>query len=190
MRSGALVLLALAVMAVVSAHPADLPSDSLYRLQVSLLDQDGRAITFDRNRGHVTLVTMFYASCPNVCPLLLAAIQRLEAALSPAERVRLRVMVVSLDPERDTPQVLKAVAARQAVDVGRWTLARAAEADVRKLAAVLDIRYRRLANGEFNHSSVVDLLDAEGRKVAQTSMLAKLEPEFLTRLRTELATRP
>ena len=187
MRVGALLLLAVAALAVRPARAADLPGDSIYRLHVSLVDQESRATTLDRNRGHATLVTMFYTSCPNVCPLLLAAIQRLEAALLPAERVRLRVLVVSFDPERDTPQALKAVAARHGVDVGRWTLARAAQPQVRELAAVLDIRYRRLPNGEFNHSSIIELLDPEGRKVAQTSMLAKLDAEFLARLRTELA---
>jgi protein SCO1/2 len=130
---------------------------------------------------------MFYTSCPNVCPLLLAAIQRFEAALSPTERARLRVTVVSLDPQRDTPQALKAVAGRHGVDAGRWTLARVADPDVRTLAAVLDLRYRRLPSGEFNHSSVIELLDAEGRKVAKTSLLARLDNEFLARIRAELA---
>ena len=50
-----------------------------------------------------------------------------------------------------------------------------------------NVSSRRLPNGEFNHSSTIELLDPEGRKVAQTSMLAKLDAEFLARLRTELA---
>lgn len=189
MSRGARLLVVLATLVGLCAHAEDLPGDSVYRLRAALVDQDGRDTALDRNRGHPALVSMFYTSCPNVCPALLAAIERIDAALSPPERARLRGLLVGLDPARDTPQALKAAAARHHLDPGRWTLARAAEPDVRRLAAVLDVRYRRLPNGEYNHSSVVSLLDAGGRKVAETSMLAKLDEDFLARVRAELAKR-
>ena len=58
---------------------------------------------------------------------------------------------------------------------------------MRKLAALLGIRYRQLADGEFNHTSVLILLDAEGRILARTEKLgAKPDPAFLAAVRKAL----
>ena len=162
------------------------PRDSLYRLRAALVDQDGKATTLDRHRGHPVVVSMFYASCPAVCPLLVRAIRRLEAELRPEERARLRVLLVSLDPERDDPAALSAVAKRDGVDAARWSLARAETEDVRRIAAALGIRHRRLPDGEISHSTILTLLDAEGRIVDQTSSIAAVDADFLLRLRNAL----
>ena len=50
---------------------------------------------------------------------------------------------------------------------------------MRKLAAMLGIQYRELPSGEFNHSSVIVLLDAEGRVVGKTSLLGEADPAFV-----------
>jgi protein SCO1/2 len=50
------------------------------------------------------------------------------------------------------------------------------------------VRYRKLANGEFNHSSMLVLLDGEGRVVARTEKLGAVpDPEFLAKVRATLA---
>ena len=175
-------LLALAV--------ASVPADSLYQLQVPLTAQSGQATTLDRYAGGPVLVTMFYGSCPHVCPMLIATIQRLERELSEANRGRLRVLMVSLDPQRDTPAKLTEVAQRHRVDLARWTLARAEAADVRRLAAALNIQYRRLPDGDFSHSTVITLLDAQGRLQKQTASLLRLDPEFAAALKAATAARP
>jgi protein SCO1/2 len=53
---------------------------------------------------------------------------------------------------------------------------------VRELAAALNIQYRRLVDGEFNHASFVSLLDAQGRMVKQTGKLGTADPEFVAAL--------
>jgi protein SCO1 len=164
---------------VVGTSIAATPGDSLYKLEVPLTDQAGRAVTLDVHRGKPVLVTMFYGSCPHVCPILISTMQRLERELPEAQRGRLRVLMVSLDPERDTPAKLTEVAGRHGVDLKRWTLARAGEADVRRLAAALGIQYRQLPDGEFNHATVITLLDPDGRIRKRTSSLLRLEKEFV-----------
>lgn len=172
------------------ATAAEIPDTSVYQLHAQLTDQDGRATTLDVHRGRPTLVTMFYASCPNVCPMLIASMRRMEQQLPPDSRERLRVLLVSLDPERDTPAALKVLAERYRVDAHRWTFARAQDGDVRKLAAVLGIRYRKLPDGEFNHSTVITLLDASGRIVTTTSKLSPVDAAFQERLSQVLAPSP
>lgn len=190
MRLAAIALFALLLPAPAVIRAAELPSDSIYRLDARLVDQDGRASGLDRERGHVTLVSMLYTSCPNVCPLLIAAAQRIDHALGDEQRAKLRVLLVSLDPERDTAAALRATADEHRIDRSRWTLARAEEVDVRRIAVTLGIQYRKLPSGELNHSSVITLLDAEGRILARTSMLARLDEDFLARVRAALAVSP
>jgi protein SCO1/2 len=54
------------------------------------------------------------------------------------------------------------------LDSPSWTLLQPAAGDVRSLAAILGVRYRALADGEFNHTTTLVLLDAEGRVLART----------------------
>ena len=62
--------------------------------------------------------------------------------------------------------------------------------NVRKLAAVLDIQYRALDNGDFNHSTALILVDAQGRIVGRTSELAGADPAFVKLLKATLASSP
>ncbi|GGA68439.1 hypothetical protein GCM10011521_03280 [Arenimonas soli] len=180
-------LLALATGAPLAA-PADLPGDSVYRLADAYTDQGGRDFTLADGRGKVRVVAMFYTSCRYVCPLIIDSARGVEHALSPAERARLQVLLVSLDPARDDPEALRQVFDKRRLDAGRWTLARTEAAGVRRLAAVLGIRYRPLADGEFNHTSALVLLDAEGRILARTETLGSVpDPAFLAAVKAALA---
>lgn len=171
------------------ASPASpLPPDSVLRLDGRFTDQDGKPFVLSARRGRPQLVTMFYTSCKYMCPLIVDSGLGVDHALAPAERARLRVLFVSLDPARDDVRTLDALASTRKLDRQRWTLARTDAASVRKTAAVLGIRYRALADGEFNHSSVLLLLDADGRIVARTEKMGRVpDPEFLAKVRATLA---
>jgi protein SCO1/2 len=180
----ALILAMLA--ACLPAAAADLPGDSVYRLPVTLVDQDGRTSALAQRRGTPQLVSMFYTSCQYVCPLIIETMKRTQQALLPAERAHVRVLLVSFDPERDTPQRLRQVYAERKLDKASWTLARTDAGNVRALAAVLDIQYRALANREINHSSALVLLDSEGRIAARTDKIGELDPEFVAKVQAAL----
>lgn len=150
---------------------AELPTNSIYQLNAQLTTQSATTAGLDLYRGSPTLISMFYGSCPAACPMLITAMQVYESHLDPAARVRLRVLLVSFDAARDTPQQLDSLASLHHADPKRWTFASAAESDARKIAAVLGFSYRRLANREFDHSLLITLLDSEGRIVASTKTL-------------------
>lgn len=135
---------------------------SVYGLDASLTSQDGSAIKLDVFKSSPTIVSMFFTSCPSACPKLIKNIQAVEAQLSPEEKAKLRVLLISIDPENDTVDVLKASSERYAIDPSRWTMARADEETVREIAAVLGIKYRG-QDGTINHSSVITILDKQGR---------------------------
>ena len=187
MLRGALFTLALTISGTAIAAGSELPADSVYQLQAGLSDQDGHAFQWADKRGRVQLVAMFYTSCAYVCPLIIDSVKGIEHALSEDERARLGLLLVSLDPARDDTGALKSVANKRRLDPERWTLARTEDASVRKIAALLGVRYRALVDGEFNHTSAIVLLDADGRKLASSGRLGpEPDPEFLAAVRTAL----
>ncbi len=131
---------------------------------------------------------MFYTSCRYICPLIVDSAKGVDHALTPAERARLGVMLISLDPARDDTAALASVARKRKLDPARWTLARTDAGTVRRVAALLGVRYRALADGEFNHTSALVLLDAQGRVVARTERLGPVpDPDFLAAVKKTLA---
>lgn len=170
------------------AAPA-LPGDSVYQLDATLSDQRGQALKLDAARGQPVLVSMFYTSCQFVCPMLIDAARDTHAALSEAERKRVKVLLISFDPARDTPARLEAMARERGLDASQWTLARTDAATARKIAALLKFQYRALPDGEFNHSAELILLDAEGRIAARSSMLAGADARMVGAIRKQLAAR-
>ena len=175
----ALALLALAATATAGA----LPGESLYQLEAQLTTQRGVRAGLDMDRGHPTLVAMFYGSCPAACPMLIDAIHAYEEELDAASRARLRVLLVSFDAARDTPPQLERLARLHRADPVRWTFASADERDTRRSAALLGVSYRRLPDGDYEHSLLITLLDAEGRVLGSTTRLVG-DTDFEAKLRT------
>lgn len=175
--------LAVAMLLGTTAHagkPAPLPRDSVYQLPLTLTDQAGRASDWRTRRGKPQLVSMFYTSCQYICPLIVDSGKAIEKQLTPAQQQRLGILLISMDPARDDPAALKSVADKRKLDPQRWTLAAPPAADVRAVAGVLGIRYRQLADGEFNHTSTLVLLDQDGRILARTEQVgSRPDPEFL-----------
>jgi formylglycine-generating enzyme required for sulfatase activity len=161
-----------------------------YPLRIPLETQDGRHIDFLQTRGRVRIVTMFYATCPLACPLTIDTLQAIERQLTDQERANLDVLMITLDPQSDTRGSLQHVVTERRLDTTRWSLARTAPADVRKLSAMLDIPYRRLDDGNFNHASVLVLMDGRGRSLARSSRMGQPEPEFVVAVRKALEDTP
>jgi protein SCO1 len=157
--------------------------DSLYVLDTAFVDQRSRPVGLDVARGHPVVITMMYGSCTDTCPLLIASIRRIEAALPARIRDDLHVVLVTLDPERDTPERLRALAALHRVDDDRWHFLAGSEEAVRDVAAVLGIKYRRLATGAINHSSVLTLLERDGVIVARVEDVGRSLSPIVERLR-------
>ena len=173
----------LALPAVAAKPPAELPRDSLYQLALPLTDQHGAKFDWRTLRGTPRVVGMFYTSCQYTCPLIVESGKAIQKQLTPAQRARLGLVLISMDPARDTPQALQRVAAQHRVDA-RWTLATPRPADVRAVAGVLDVRYRQLADGEFNHTAALVLLDADGRELARTENIGTVpDPAFVAAVR-------
>jgi protein SCO1/2 len=181
-------VLVLAPMSAYSATPPALPGDSVYQLPATLTDAAGRTVAWKDLRGTPRVATMFYTSCKYICPLVVDSLRAVERKLTPAERARVGFVLISMDPERDTPEALSQLIAERKLDPARWTLLQPNADDLRGIAGLLGIRYRSLADGEFNHSTALVLLDAEGRVLARSDQLgADGDPAFLGAVRAAAA---
>jgi protein SCO1/2 len=74
---------------------------------LNMTDQDGAPVAVDELKGQWTLLFFGYTFCPDICPTTLAQIRQVRSELSAEDAGRLRVVLVSVDPDRDTPQRLK-----------------------------------------------------------------------------------
>jgi protein SCO1/2 len=158
---------------------ADGRAASLYQLHERLLNQDGKPIDLDVYRGKKVLVTMFYGSCPATCPLIIDTLRAIERKADAAGRDDLRVLLVSFDSERDTPAALRELATTRHIDTARWTLAHADLSSVRRIAAALNIQYKKLPSGDFSHSTIISVLDRDGGFSLQSAELGHADPEIL-----------
>ena len=180
----AVALLGFATVAGAAKPAPALPGDSIYQLPLPLTDSNGQARDWRTLRGKPHLVSMFYTSCQYICPLIVESGKAVERQLTPAQQKKLGVALISMDPARDDPAALKKVAEQRKLDTTRWTLASPPAGEVRAVAGVLGIRYRLLADGEFNHSSALILVDANGRILARTEKIgSKPDPEFVAAVR-------
>lgn len=142
-------------------------SRSLYQLDATWTNDAGGAVSLSSFRGQPVILAMFFASCEYACPVLVSDIQRLRAQLPAADAARTRVVLVTFDTERDTPAALRAFRERSGLDAN-WTLLRGEETAVQELAMLLGVKFRREARGQFAHSNLFTLLNAEGEIAHQT----------------------
>jgi protein SCO1 len=146
------------------AMAADEPADfSIYHAGSVWTDQHGERRPIADLAGRVQVVGMVYTSCAYACPRMVLDMKRLEDELG--RRGDVGFVLVSIDPERDTPARLAEFARGARLDPARWTLLHGDEGDILELAALLGVQYRRMANDEFIHSNLLTVLDRAGQVV-------------------------
>lgn len=74
---------------------------------VKMLDQDGQPVVIDELKGKWSLLFFGYTFCPDICPTTLAQLRQIKSELPKESVDKLQVILVSVDPNRDTPQQLK-----------------------------------------------------------------------------------
>lgn len=153
------------------AVAASLHGLPLYDLGSSWTTQQGDSIVLGDLAGRVRVVALVYTSCHGTCPLIVAELKRIEAAVPPGRVGEVGFVLVSLDPARDTPGRLARWATDNHLDQARWTLLNGSDGTVRELAATLGVRYQVQPDGEVAHANVITVLDAGGLVVHQQTTL-------------------
>lgn len=132
-----------------------------------LVDGNGHGVTDQSFRGKAMLVYFGYTHCPDACP---TALQDLTAALDklpPEAREQARIVFITVDPERDTPDVMKSYAGAFGPEVVGLTGSREAVAEVARGYRVYYARHAETGGGySMDHSGLIYLMDKDGRFVS------------------------
>ena len=139
-------------------------SFSIFELGSRWKDQHGRDVTIEDVSGKATVVALIYTSCTHTCPLIVGALKRIESGVREHQQ-DVRFLLVSIDPDRDTPNRLAQWAADTRLDESRWTLLSGSNADIRQLAVTLDVRYQVQQDGEIAHTNGFSVIDRNGHVV-------------------------
>lgn len=159
--------------------PAGQPTDkSLYLLESRWTSDVGREIKLGALRGRPQVVAMFFTNCEYACPILVSELKSIESQLPPEVLAKVDFLLVSIDSRRDTPEVLAAFREKRELARERWTLLRGGTDDVRELAALLGVNYAADSRGQFAHSNLITLLNAEG-EIAFQHVGLKQDPSAL-----------
>jgi protein SCO1/2 len=131
----------------------------------TLTDQNGNAFTLSSTRGKVVLLYFGYTSCPDVCPMTLVDLAAVRANLGDAAR-EVQVIFVTVDPARDTEQVLKKYVT--AFDESFMGL-RGTDDITKSVAGAFGAKYKKtsLPNSALgyamDHSAFIYVIDRNGR---------------------------
>jgi len=140
---------------------------SIYQLDATWTTDGGQPFKLGELRGRPVVLAMFFTSCGYACPRIVSDMTRIRQTLPPALRDRAAFVLVSFDDERDTVAALHAYREAHALGTQNWTLLRGAPGEIRELAAVLGVSYKKNALGQFNHSNLISVLNREGEIIHQ-----------------------
>ncbi len=135
---------------------------SIYQLKSVWKDQDGNSVELKIFAGKKIVLAMIYTSCPTACPVIVNNMQKLEAVIPQKELKKCHFVLISIDPQRDTPSRLKQYAVEKQLDMRRWTLLTGSKNNVAELAELIGFRYKKNSNGNFIHSNLITFLDEDG----------------------------
>jgi len=175
-----------------TATPADATTlDGTLAPDFTLLNQDDQPIQLSALRGHVVVLTFLYTTCPDICPLTAHRLAAAYDQLTPQQQARVRILAVTVDPERDTTTRL-----RQYLDANGLTgKLQFLTGQLDQVAAVwqdyhIGVEKATPTPGTnaytVNHTAVTYVLDAQGRERYLLSD-ESIDPTHVAKLLAKLA---
>ncbi|KRD09893.1 electron transporter SenC [Flavobacterium sp. Root901] len=140
---------------------------SIYNLPSKWTTQDGKDIELKSLRGNVLVMVMIYTSCKSACPRLVADMRDIESKLEVKTKQHVKLILVSIDPNTDTPKKLKSFAIENKMNQEPWIFLRSSEENTREFAAVLAVNYKKISPMDFSHSNIISVFNPEGELIFQ-----------------------
>lgn len=145
----------------------ELPSGSIFHLTSQWQDQHNRSYQLDALRGKALVVVMIYTSCKATCPLLVADMKKIEKQIKPSYLHKTSLVLVTIDPEKDTPEHLAGFAKTSGMDAPHWVFLRSDEAATQEFANVLSMKYKKISPIDFSHSNIISVFNPDGELILQ-----------------------
>lgn len=148
-------------------HLEDLPDNSIFHLSSQWYNQDAEALYLKDLRGKTLVVVMIYTSCKTACPILVGKMRDIESRISEKYIDDVNLVLVTIDPEVDTPDVLYEFAQTNKMYGPQWTFLTSDVDDTKEFANVLSMKYKKIDPIDFSHSNIITVFNPYGEIVIQ-----------------------
>jgi protein SCO1/2 len=148
--------------------------------EFALTQQDGKRLALKELRGKALAITFIFASCADTCPLLTAKMADIQNRLGSEFGTKVFFVSITVDPERDTPEVLKRYAEAHKANPAGWAFLTGTPAEISDLAKRYGIFYKKTPRGDVDHTFLTSLIDPKGILRVQY-MGVKFNPDEMLR---------
>ncbi len=160
----------------------EISDESIFNLTSTWNTEEGKTIQLEDLKGKTLVMVMIYTSCKAACPRLVADMRNIEKEIPKDLLDDIDFVLISIDPETDTPEVLKAFAIENFMDDEQWTFLQGSVAGVREFANVLAVKYKQISPIDFSHSNIISVFNAEGELVHQQEGLGVDNKETISKI--------
>ncbi len=128
----------------------------------TLVDHNGEAFSLSTLRGRVVVLDFIYTECPGPCPALTGLHVDVQRALPRTLRDATHFVSVTIDPERDTPDVLRRYAVARGIDLATWSLLTGEPETIASILRDYAVGSLPQPDGTVDHQILTYLIDPEG----------------------------
>jgi protein SCO1 len=165
----ALALLILASLVLVQLYDARDPAAQEQALpkiapapDFTLTSQDGAPVKLADYRGKVVAVTFIFTLCAETCPVLTPMMSFVQDQLGNDFGEKIRFVSITVDPERDTPEVLKDYAQAFGANLSGWAFLTGTPDAIRDLTRRYGVFASKTASGSIDHTFLTSIIDQRG----------------------------
>ncbi|GED72374.1 hypothetical protein BRE01_60760 [Brevibacillus reuszeri] len=146
---------------------------------VTLETLDGQAYALTPKPGSIRLVELIYTRCPDICPTTTIKMVQLQKRLLEANLMGngIEFLTVTIDPENDTPDVLRYYAKQLGIQPQGWTILRGDEQTTRSVMSSLGFFSNKMEDGFISHTSSTYLIDQNNRVMRKFGMGEDFDPD-------------
>lgn len=142
-------------------------NSSIFLLDSKWQNQDAEELQLKDLKGKNLVMVMIFTSCRTACPILVADMKKVHDKIEKNKLKDTSLVLISIDPTNDTPEVLKKFAAERNMDSQPWIFLRSDEESTREFANVLAVKYKKISPIEFSHSNIISVFNRNGELVSQ-----------------------
>lgn len=150
-----------------SIETDEISDESIFNLTSKWNTEEGKTIELEDLKGKTLVMVMIYTSCKAACPRLVADMRNIEKQIPEKYNADLQYILVSIDPETDTPKRLKKFAKENFMDAEHWTFLQGTKESVREFANVLAVKYKQISPLDFSHSNIISVFNPKGELIHQ-----------------------
>ncbi len=160
----------------------EISDESIFNLTTEWNTEEGEVIELKELQGKTLVVVMIYTTCKAACPRLMADMRNIENQIPENKLNDVQFVLVSIDPETDTPKRLKEFAIENEMDGNQWTFLQGTKSSVREFANVLAVKYKEISPMDFSHSNIISVFNSGGELMHQQEGLGVDNKETVSKI--------